>query len=260
MPSGFPALDAQLPAGGWPVRMLTELLLPHPGIGEMRLLAPCLAAMLREDHPVMLFDPPAGLTGAALAALGIEPARLLVVYTRRPTISPGPQAAAGLPSGAAPLRGADSHVEPGGDPLWALEQALRSGHVGMLLAWLPPGLSPERLRRLQFAAQPHPGPAFMLREQAARWRPSVAPLRLGLSGAGIDRLAVHLIKRRGPPLARPLLLDLQPVLPACVAAVAARDLPSAAGARPGGGPALALRAAGSGCRTAAGGAGAMRVP
>jgi protein ImuA len=38
--SGHAALDAQLPGGGWPVGALTELLLPHPGVGELRLLAP----------------------------------------------------------------------------------------------------------------------------------------------------------------------------------------------------------------------------
>jgi protein ImuA len=31
--SGFAALDAQLPGAGWPRRALTELLLPHPGVG-----------------------------------------------------------------------------------------------------------------------------------------------------------------------------------------------------------------------------------
>ncbi|MEP7301646.1 MAG: hypothetical protein ABI699_08955, partial [Caldimonas sp.] len=40
--SGFPALDAELPGGGWPRRVLSELLLPHPGVGEIRLLAPPL--------------------------------------------------------------------------------------------------------------------------------------------------------------------------------------------------------------------------
>src|SRR5262245_20290752 len=32
--SGFAVLDAELPGGGWPHRVLTELLLPHPGLGE----------------------------------------------------------------------------------------------------------------------------------------------------------------------------------------------------------------------------------
>jgi protein ImuA len=45
LPTGFVELDAELPGGGWPHRVLTELLLPHPGVGEMRLLAPALAAL-----------------------------------------------------------------------------------------------------------------------------------------------------------------------------------------------------------------------
>ena len=45
--TGFPLLDAQLPGSGWPRRALTELLLPHTGIGEIRLLSPCLAATCR---------------------------------------------------------------------------------------------------------------------------------------------------------------------------------------------------------------------
>ncbi|HSN31507.1 MAG TPA: hypothetical protein VLU41_02395, partial [Ideonella sp.] len=131
LPSGYPALDGQLPGGGWPRRVLTELLLPHPGVGEIRLLAASLAAVLRAGRLVMLFDPPAALSGWSLLQLDIDPQQLLVVYTRRE-----PQVVAP----AAGLAGADCHVEPGGNSLWALEQSLKSGHVGALLAWLPPRL------------------------------------------------------------------------------------------------------------------------
>jgi protein ImuA len=227
VPSGHPALDAQLPGGGWPRRMLTELLLPHPGIGEFRLLAPSLVATLRAGRLVMLFDPPECLSGWALLQLGIDAEQLLVVYTRRAPQVSAPQDG---------LRGADSHVEAGprgerGDGLWALEQALKSGHVGALLAWLPPRLPPERLRRLQLAAQAHDGPAFMLREASARERPSAAPLRLALHSAGADRLALRLLKRRGPRLERPIVLELTPVLAAPVAAVHAARMAQAATAR-----------------------------
>jgi protein ImuA len=208
VPSGFVALDAQLPGGGWPRHALTELLLPHAGVGEIRLLSPSLAATLQEGRLVMLFDPPAHLSGWVLAQWGIDPEQLLVVYTRRPVQRAHP----------AGLRGADSHVQGGGDELWALEQSLKSGHVGALLAWLPPRLRPERLRRLQLAAHAHDGPAFMLREWAAFERPSAAPLRLGLRSAAPDRLAVHLLKRRGPQMAHPITLALPPVLPSSVAA------------------------------------------
>ncbi|MDE2299957.1 MAG: hypothetical protein KGK18_17550, partial [Burkholderiales bacterium] len=70
----------------------------------------------------------------------------------------------------------------------------------------------ERLRRLQLAAHAHDGPAFVLREMSAAQRPTAAPLRLGLRANGADALAVHVLKRRGPPLAAPVQLALPPVL------------------------------------------------
>jgi protein ImuA len=185
--SGFAALDAQLPGGGWPRRTLTELLLPHPGVGEIRLLAPSLAAAQRDGRLVMLFDPPAQLSAWALSQLGLDVGQLLVVQTRQ-------------------------RAAPGSDSLWAFEQALKSGHVGALVAWLPPRLRAERLRRLQLAAQAHDGAAFVMRETAAAERPSAAPLRLALRAAGPDALALRVLKRRGPPLASPIMLALPPVL------------------------------------------------
>ncbi len=205
--SGFAVLDVQLPGGGWPRRALTELLLPHPGIGEMRLVAPSLTATQRAGRLVMLFDPPASLSASALGQLGFEIEELLIVNTR-------------------------TRVIPGTDSLWALEQALKSGHVGAVLAWLPPRLRAERLRRLQLAAHAHDGPAFVLCEPSAAQRPTAAPLRLGLRASGADGLAVRILKRRGPLLETPLQLDLPPVLTevAHQRARAGREEPAAAGA------------------------------
>lgn len=185
--TGFSPLDAQLPGGGWPRRALSELLLPHPGIGEIRLLAPSLVAAQQAGRAVMLFDPPSTLSAVALATLGFDLEELLIVQTR-------------------------ARVIPGTDSLWALEQALKSGHVGAVVAWLPPRLRAERLRRLQLAAHAHDGPAFVMREVDALQRPTAAPLRLGLRSGGADVLAVQVLKRRGPRLETPILLTLPPVL------------------------------------------------
>lgn len=185
--SGFAELDAVLPGGGWPARTLTELLLPHAGLGEMRLLAPVLAAA--QPRGVILFDPPAMPFGWALGACGLDVQQWYVVKSRN--------GVRGLPSA---------------DILWALEQALKSGHVGAVLAWLPARLGADTLRRLQLAAQAHDGPAFLLRDEVLRSKPSPAPLRLLLRAAGPDLLRVHLLKRRGPPLAQPLVLPLPAVL------------------------------------------------
>jgi protein ImuA len=69
--SGFAALDAELPDGGWPRRVLSELLLPHPGVGEIRLLAPPLVAAQRAGRLVMIFDPPCRSL-PPLAGLGFD--------------------------------------------------------------------------------------------------------------------------------------------------------------------------------------------
>jgi protein ImuA len=164
----------------------------------MRLLAPTLAAIGQGAHgearSVMLFDPPATPCAWAMAELGMQEQPLIVVHGREGT------------RGAA-LR----YLLTPADLLWALEQALRSGHVGAILAWLPDRLRGDALRRLQLAAQAHDGPVFLLRGIDARLKPSPAPLRLSLHAAGADGVSVHVLKRRGPALARPLNLGLPPV-------------------------------------------------
>ena len=179
-PSGYAVLDAELPGGGWPRRAITELLLAGPGRGEFRLLAPALARAGAAGRGLLLIGPPADPCAQALAELGIDLARCVVI------------------------RGADL--------LWPLEQALRSGQVGALVAWAPATLKGEALRRLQLAAQSHDGPAFIVRDPSVAAQPSPAPLRLGLTQSGPDVLAVRLIKRRGPVLEEPLQLALPPVL------------------------------------------------
>lgn len=205
VPTGFEALDDQLPGGGWPCGVLTELLLAQPGVGEMRLLAPVMAGRssavhgsAQEGGGVMLFGPPALPCVQAFRQLGVDVGRLVVVHGREGT------------------RGAAvRHLLASADLLWALEQALRSGQVGVVLAWLPDRLAAETLRRLQLAAQAHEGPAFLLRGIGERCKPSPAPLRLALHpGHSPDELSVQVLKRRGPAGGPAVRLALPPVLPA----------------------------------------------
>jgi protein ImuA len=194
--SGFDELDRQLPGGGWPARTLTELLLPHPGVGELRLLAPSIAAA--SPRCTMWFDPPAAPCAWALAALGIDLKQLVVVSPK-----------AGVQRPASPPRPAARRAPPAADMLWALEQALKSGQLGAVLAWLPARLPTDALRRLQMAAASHDGPVFLLREQhGSTIPPSPATLRLQLASEGADVLRVHIFKRRGPPMAGPLSIEL----------------------------------------------------
>jgi protein ImuA len=220
--SGFDALDAELPGGGWPHAVLTELLLAQPGVGELRLLAPALAAVAPLGDPgrcVMLFDPPASLSAWALLQCGLDSRHWLVVQSRAgqgPAPSPVPLGraapASGLQHGAPRSANRLAPLLPSADLLWALEQSLKSGHVGAILAWLPLKLGADALRRLQLAAQAQDGPVFVFRDAQARSQPSPAPLRLLLQAAGVDSLSLRLLKRRGPSLAQPLRLALPSAL------------------------------------------------
>jgi hypothetical protein len=177
--TGHPALDAELPGGGWPAAGLIELLLPTPGCGELRLLAPVLGrggALLWIDPPFLPYAP-------ALAALGVAPDRLVIVT---------------------PAKAADA--------AWAAEQALRSGALSAVLWWERgqgrPSTAPATLRRLHLAAEEGRTPLFALRLALARGQSSPASLRLALEPAAPLRLAVDVFKRRGPPMAGPLTLAL----------------------------------------------------
>jgi protein ImuA len=177
--TGHAALDAELPGGGWPAAGLTELLLAAPGSGELRLLAPALG-----ERSLLWIAPPLLPYAPALAALGLALDRLTVVT---------PETAA--------------------DAAWAVEQALRSGALGAVLWWeaAPQGrvfTLPATLRRLHLAAMEGRTPLFAMRPAAVRAQSSPAPLRLAIEPVPTQGVAVDVFKRRGPPMAAPLVLTL----------------------------------------------------
>ena len=173
--TGFAELDAELPGGGWPSGMLTEVLPACPGIGELRLLAPVLSRLSAQGRYLAWIAPPHLPYAPALAAAGIDLSRLLIVRTTQQQ-----------------------------DTLWAIEQALRSRACAAVLAW-PPQARFADLRRLQLAAQEGQSLVWLFRPPEAAAAPSPAPLRLALSSqAGVPLLDIF--KRRGRPVAGPLLL------------------------------------------------------
>ena len=194
VPTGHAALDAVLPGGGWPRGVMTELLQPAVGALLWPLVLPALAAALREKNgPVVLVGAPHVPFGPALAAHGVPAERVLWVR------------------GGTPVSNA-----------WACEQALRCGDVAAVLAWLPLARL-DALRRLHLAAHAHQSLLWVLRPdpQGMPQAHSATPARLRLQvvpGAVAGEMAVTVLKRRGPPLPRPVLL---PAWPASVAAVLA---------------------------------------
>ncbi|MBI4290970.1 MAG: translesion DNA synthesis-associated protein ImuA [Betaproteobacteria bacterium] len=185
--TGFPVLDAEIPGRGWPVGSLTEILRAQEGIGELRILGPALAALSAQGKYLAWIAPPYSPYAPALAAAGIDPARLFIVRT-----------------------GSEKET------LWAIEQALRSNACGAVLAWPAAPRYPE-LRRLQLAAESGRSLALLFRPSQAANESTPAALRIGLASEQ-GGLAVRILKRRGAPLDRPVLL---PVVPP-----AARRLPA----------------------------------
>jgi protein ImuA len=190
--TGYAALDAVLPGGGWPQGALVEVLQPQSGQQEWGLLAPGLARAISQpatpDEPgaqlIALVGAPYLPFGAALGARQIDMRRLISI-----------------------------HGKPGHPPslLWATREALQCADVAAVLAWLPDARS-AHLRRLQIAAHAHHKLLFVFRPLRAQNESSPAPLRLLLEGAAEEggNLRVHVLKRRGPPLAAPLLIDTRP--------------------------------------------------
>jgi protein ImuA len=177
--TGHPALSAQLPGGGWPTGTLVDLLPQQPGIGEIRLLRPALAAVAARR--VVLLAPPHPPQALALAALGLPPSQLIWIRSNR-----------------------------GADALWAAEQVLKSGSCGALLFWAQHARG-ESLRRLHLAAQSGETLFFLFRPLAAAQDASPAPLRLSLRPAA-GGLEIGFVKRRGPQRDAPLFLPLTPSL------------------------------------------------
>jgi hypothetical protein len=92
------------------------------------------------------------------------------------------------------------------ETLWAVEQGLRANACGAVLAWPPARVKYPELRRLQIAAEGGRGVAVLFRPTQAADESSPAALRLALETAP-GALRVRVLKRRGGPLARPIVLD-----------------------------------------------------
>ena len=202
VPSGHAPLDAELPDGGWPLGALIELLPATPDTPVWPLLLPALAACQRSGDGVLaLVQPPCPPFMPALAAAGVRATSVLWLAAEAPA-----------------------------SRLWAAEQALHCADVTALLAWLPQARASD-LRRLHLAAaQRGDILCFVQRPAAQAHAASPAPLRLRLEtarGAAPAPLAVDIVKRRGPPLARPLRLPSQPLV---LRALLAAHAPGQAGA------------------------------
>ena len=163
--TGFAALDAVLPGGGWPRSGLIEILTARQGLGELQLWLPALVALSRAPDPrwCAFVDPPFQLFAPAFAAAGVALDRLLILHPP--------------------------------EPLWTTEQALRSGACDLVLAWTARAQLHE-LRRLALASEQGRATAVLFRPASAERESSPAQLRLAVQARPLA-LRLRIVKSRG---------------------------------------------------------------
>lgn len=159
-PTGWHALDAVLPTGGWPDASLSEILLPVDGVGELQLVLPTLARLTKSKRSVVIVAPPYVPCVAGWRQHGVDMRRVEIA----------------------------SSAEK--DVLWTTEQCLRSGSCSAVLAW-PHQADDRALRRLQVAADTGKALAFVFRDRRHLSNASPAALRLELEATPLAQIWVR---------------------------------------------------------------------
>lgn len=187
IPTGFPELDPWLPDNGWPRASVTELLHPHPGIGELRLLTPALASLSQQQKRwIAWIGSPYIPYAPALIQAGINIKAILIIK---------PKSVA--------------------DQLWAIEKSLESGACSAVLAWPDKGIQPKHIRRLQLACKAGQSWGLIFRSEKAVKQSSPASLRLHLKpGNNINssyksNICVTIIKRPGGWASNPINIQFK---------------------------------------------------
>jgi cell division inhibitor SulA/protein ImuA len=175
--TGFDALDARLPGGGWPRSGLIEILVSRFGVGELTLLLPALAFLTRLPLArwCVWVAPPLEPFAPSLAAHGVVLEHVLVV--RAPTSTQQRTRSRSTPA------------------LWAFEQSLGSGACDLVLAWAKKPRAKE-IRRLQLAAERGRTLGVLFRPQQAARESSHAVARMAIEPAA-HGVRLTLLKSRG---------------------------------------------------------------
>lgn len=176
IPTGYTVLDTLLAGQGLPMGALTEVLTDADGSSAMQLLIPALAKLSQQGRWLAMIAPPHLPYAPALAAAGVDISRVLLVHPDNDTAV-----------------------------LWAMEQSLRAGTCGAVLAW-PKVVDERHTRRLQLAAEEGHALGLLFHASPPRAQTSPAALRLQLETC-VDGMNVHILKRRGGWPVGPVHLD-----------------------------------------------------
>ncbi|MEZ9596305.1 hypothetical protein AB4298_16865 [Shewanella sp. 10N.261.52.F9] len=147
--TGFSLLNKHLADNGWPKQGVCECLYDNPGQGELTLVLPLLQQLIGKGVVSQTFASEQDSEASKTCAADTNHVESLVMLVAPPYI-PNPQ--------ALELQGVEVErliwidTSDRKEQLWSIEQALSSGAVPLVLAWLD-YLSITESRRLQLAAE-----------------------------------------------------------------------------------------------------------
>jgi protein ImuA len=197
LPTGFAALDRELAGSGWPQPGLAELLCDDVGIGELSLLLPAHAG-LSDAHNL-----------SAKGMLWVTPSNWPPSHSPTPSHFPYLPYAPALAQSSVDLKQLiivkAAQLQ---EALWAAEQGLLSGSMGIVSVWLPDQQPQDvALRRLSQAANSSNALCVLMRPLDAAKRPSPAQLRIALHATAKGELELQLLKRRGLPMGKTIVVE-----------------------------------------------------
>lgn len=178
--TGYSALDEQLHYRGWPQGTLSELLLSHNGIGEIRLLLPLLSYLNQGTGYICWVNPPYLPYPAALSAQGLHINKMLLI--RAKTLQ---------------------------DTIWSTQQAMASKSCAAVLVWLPQKALLTEVRKLKLAAKTGNCWGIILRNQSLQQQVSPAALRILMELNNCQQV-LKIIKQPGGWSGQQITLNLFP--------------------------------------------------
>lgn len=163
--TGYPALDAMLPHGGWPVGGITEIFCSADCIPALPLVWPALARLSQAKRWLAMIAPPNAPSRGQLQTEGVDLSHVLMIHP---------------------------HATSNG--LWAVEHALRAGTCAAVLSWVNHA-DHHAMQDLRGAALAGNSCGLIFRPEVAIDQPDVDSLRLRVTMSD-QSLYVELLEKR----------------------------------------------------------------
>lgn len=187
--SGYSGLDKQLHQSGWPLSRLTEILVEYNHIGEMQLILPAIAKIMKKGGWLFLIEPPFIPYAPAWLKANINIQKIVIIKSCQETRKER-------------------------NWLWAAEQVISNQGVCCSLFWPPKdNLSNKTLKRLQLAAEQGGGLNFVFRKTAVAVQSSPASLRLVVKKKktklpDTQKIAIEILKQNGGWAGQKTMIDI----------------------------------------------------